>query len=271
MQGPVAQALALTCVGNAALRGRDVAGFWPDALVFRFSKSCDFREVEGERDELLATDPLAWFGILRAQGRRGLRLHHAPRSRGPQQTLPVSERMLAGFVGGGPAWLIEQVGAGQSVIWQGFDRLGDRNDPDRKIWLNTYLRRGETTPQDFAARPVGEASADLHAALTEIAALAKRMQFGNWSEVFAGAREILDGPVPDHPLIADFKRYAGLDDAQLKLVAATSASSVFGGMGSWNDIAPEAEFAADYERLSEQLFTMLNDAICAVANSTFAA
>ena len=71
MQGPIAQALALTCVGNAYLRGEDVAGFWPDASVFRFSKSCDFREVDGDRDELIAADPLAWFETLRS--RRGLR------------------------------------------------------------------------------------------------------------------------------------------------------------------------------------------------------
>src|SRR6185295_13587776 len=116
MQGPIAQALALTCVGNAFLCGEDVSGFWPAASVFRFSKSCDFRELAGDHDTLIAADPLAWFETLR--GARGLLLHTAPRPRGAQQTIPINERESAGFVGGGPAWIVEVVGAGQSTLWQ---------------------------------------------------------------------------------------------------------------------------------------------------------
>src|SRR5262245_28631831 len=103
-----------------------------------FSKSCDFRVVDEKSDRQIAADPLAWFETLRGAC-KGLRLHNMPRPRGPGQTIPVEERMMVGFVGGGPAWLIEAVGEGRSQIWQGYDRLGDRNDPDRKIWLNTYL------------------------------------------------------------------------------------------------------------------------------------
>lgn len=242
MQGPIAQALMLTCAGNAFLAGRDVSGFWPDALVFKFSKSCDFRVVEGDDDQLVAPDPFAWFDTLR--GARGLRLHHAPRPRGPDQALAVEERMLAGFVGGGPAWLIEVVGEGRSAIWQGFDRLGDRNDPERKIWRHTYLQVGETEPQEFAAQPLAEARADLDRALFEVEAIAGRMQWENWRQVFAAARGALSTPPPDHFFRADFERYAGFDDVQQGMVAAASGASVFGGMGSWNDVAPSADLQA---------------------------
>ncbi|WP_395646618.1 hypothetical protein [Terricaulis sp.] len=266
MQGPVAQALLLACAGNAFLSGRDLTGFWPDSVVFKFSRSCDFRVVDGDADRLLAPDPLAWFETLR--GVRGLHLHHAPRPRAPGQTLAVEERMMAGFVGGGPAWLIEVVGEGRSMLWQGFDRLGDRNDPERKIWLNTYLRVGETEPQEYAAQPLAEACADLDHALLEIGAVAARMQYGNWSDVFAAARASLSAP-GDHFFYRDFERYAGFGPVQQGLLAAATGGSVFGGMGSWNDVGPCPELEADYNRTSEQLYTTLNNAIAALANSTY--
>lgn len=269
MQGPIGQALALTCVGNAALGGRDVAGFWPDAAVFLFSKSCDFRHVDGKADALLAADPLAWFAMLRAQGCKGLRLHHAPQPRGPKQTIPVSDRMLVGFVGGGPAWLIEQVDVGRSTLWQGFDRIGYPQDPERKIWLNTYLRQAETIPQELSAASLSQISASLNPALIEIEALANNIDAGNFARCFADARAVLEGrtaaPAPD------FARYAPIGDAQARLLAAIETAWVFGGMGSWNDLGAPSEYAADYDRLSEVLFYALNDAICVVANASYAA
>jgi hypothetical protein len=270
MQGPIAQALALTCVGNGVLRGREVAGFWPNADVFRFSKSCDFRRVEGERDELVAADPLAWFAMLRASDCKGLRLHHAQRRRGQNQTIPVSDRDLVGFVGGGPAWLIEQVGGEQSAIWQGWDRLGDRDDPERKIWLNTYLRQSETRPRDLSAAPPGEIASSLTPLLAEMEKLANKIGAGVFAEIFRDARATAGGADPLGPP-PDFTNYAALDDEQARLLRTLEASWVFGGMGSWNDVGAPPEDAADYERLSDALFGALNDAICALANSTIAA
>ena len=268
MLGPIAQTLALTCVGNAALKCCDVGGFWPDATVFRFSKSCDFRCVEGKSVELLAADPLAWFAMLGEQKCKGLRLHHAPRPRGPKQTLPVSDRMLVGFVGGGPAWLIEQVGAGASTLWQGFDRVGDAHDGERKIWRHSYLRQGKTAPQDLSAAPLSTITSAMAPILAEIEALADKLDAANFAGCFADARALLDGAPSPSP---DFARYAPLSEAQTRLLAAIETAWVFGAMGSWNDISPPQEFAGDYDRLSDALFSVLNEAVCAVANASFAA
>ncbi len=269
MQGPIAQALALSCVGNAFLRGKDVSGFWPDASVFRFSKSCEFRRLDGDRDALIAADPMAWFETLHAY--KGLRLHTAPRQRGPQQTLAINERQSVGFVGGGPAWLIEAIGAERSVLWQGHDRLGDRNDPEHKIWLNTYLMSGEIAPQTHTQVNLQDASRALEDALREIESLATAAA-PDWSATFTNARAVLGAQTPEsgygagyHADIAD---YAGFDKDQRRMLGAVSAGWVFGAMGSWNDMVVSAAHTMDYERISEQLFGALIDAICALANAT---
>ena len=269
MQTNILRDLALVAVGNAALAGRDVAGFWPDAELFRYSKSCDFRVVGEGRDTLAASNPLAWFETLRGEC-TGLRLHHAPRPRGPKQTLPVEERMLVGFVGGGPAWLIEVVRAEQSQIWQGYDRLGDRNDPQQKIWLNTYLLQGETAPQSLSVTPLKVVTQSLTQVLTEIEALARKMDAENFAEAFNTARLTLDGK-DDAALApwADFARWADFGVEQRRVLQAALQGWVFGGMGSWNDIGAPKELAGEYDRLSEQLFRSLCDSVCALANSTY--
>ncbi len=266
MQGPIAQALALSSVANAFLRGKDVSGFWPDATVFRFSKSCDFRKLEGERDELIASDPMAWFETLRTS--RGLQLHAAPRPRAPRQTVPINERQSVGFVGGGPAWIIEVVGARRSALWQGYDRLGDKNEPQHKIWLNTYLWSGASQPQSQARTSLTGAAHALDEALNEIGALAADIAPA-WSETFASARAILNGDRPDIGYHADIAAYAGFTAQQRRILGAATLGWVFGGMGSWNDVGVADDRAGDYERVSEELFRTLIDAICALANSTF--
>ena len=193
MQGNIAQALALTCVGNAFLRGRDVSRFWPDADVFKYARACEFRDVGDKFDILIAADPTVWFETLAGRC-AGLRLHNAPRPRAPNQSIPISERQSVGFVGGGPAWLIEEVGDNSARLWQGFDRLGDRDDPERKIWLTAYLRTGETQPLDATRAALPLVASELDGALEDAQALAGRLKdsFGpDWERVFGQARASL--------------------------------------------------------------------------------
>lgn len=51
-----------------------------------------------------------------------------------------------------------------------------------------------------------------------------------------------------------------------QLLAASQLGWVFGGMGSWNDVAPQAD--EEYGRLSEKLFRLLNRTYVDVANTT---
>ncbi|GAM97167.1 hypothetical protein U91I_00792 [alpha proteobacterium U9-1i] len=270
MQGPIAQALALVAVGNASLNDRDVTGFWPNASVFRFSKICEFLAPSPTDDDAwlpVAQNPIEWFDRLKPWC-VGLRLHVAPRAPQPGQSL-LNERMSVGFVGGGPRWLIEAAGKDSAQIWQGFDRLLDRADPQQKIWANGYLLQGETEPQTLSADPLPLALAEFALVLEEIEQLARELHAENFAHCFVEAREALKSAPPPAGFYDDIAEYAGLDaDARRALVAASSAW-VFGGMGSWNDIgAPEA-LSARYERQSEALFQVLQRVIAAIANATY--
>lgn len=265
MQVAILEALTLTVVGNAAVRGKDVGGFWPQASIFRYTQACEFlaRDDQGETREI-ATDPNLWLAA-QAELCRGFRLHNLPSQREPGRLGHIEERMLVGFVGGGPRWVIEAVGGERSQLWEGAQRLVER-DPAGKIWAHAYFLIGETEPQSVPGATVAEAADDLRTILREAEVLARRLDAENFAACFADALSALDGKAgPDR----DLARYADLAPEALALLAAVSSAWVFGGMGSWNDIgAPEA-LQGDYERVSEGLFVALCRSISAAANSSF--
>ncbi|HEX2143770.1 MAG TPA: hypothetical protein VHG10_04585 [Glycomyces sp.] len=58
-----------------------------------------------------------------------------------------------------------------------------------------------------------------------------------------------------------------LSPAALRLLAACDRASVFGGMGSWNDLGfPDPAEAEEYKAVSEALYAAVNTAYLAVAN-----
>lgn len=260
------QCLTLVAAGNAALRGVNLGRFWPDALVFRWTEQVEFVVPRSPTEfAVVAADPPAWFDWLKGNY-EGLRLHTAP-MRQNAEVGAMPERMLAGMVGGGPRWLIEVVGESRSLLWEGYDRLGDRDAPDRRIWRTAYVLEGETERQDAVAdADIAAAAQDLDTALVEIEAVARAIDAANFADVFADARAALSkAPDEEHDLGAP------LSEPARRVVAAAMRASVFGGMGSWNDMGVADAHKRDYERTSEALFLALQRAVAAAANSTFSA
>jgi hypothetical protein len=178
----------------------------------------------------------------------------------------ISPRMLVAFVGGGPRWVIEAVGQTTAEMWEGFDKLGDRNAPDRKIWSTTYVLLGETRPDALETVAFDAAVSRLRDVLPRIEAFARKETYDPFADCFARALTALDGGPGSFDADDDFTRYAGMLPGQQRVRLAIGHAWVFGGMGSWNDIGGTGP---EYEQLSEELFTALNDAICGLANSTF--
>jgi hypothetical protein len=53
-----------------------------------------------------------------------------------------------------------------------------------------------------------------------------------------------------------------------QLLGAVQAAWVFGGMGSWNDLGFDGDDQQEYDKLSIELFLLLNQAICSAINTT---
>jgi hypothetical protein len=270
MQSSTENALELVAVGNAFLKGRDIVGFWPDAPTFRWMKTCEFRTPpksgkDNDDYPLLAADPIAWFAALKPWC-KGLRLHSTQRKRGPNQTIDTPDRMLAAFVGGGARWLIEAVGEQRSEIWEGFHRLGDRNDPQRRIWLVAYIRQGEVDPADSNPIAIETALPEFRRVLPEIEAYAREEKYDNFADLFAQALAALSPHAREpNDFLDALQRYSGMSNNQIGVLEALMAASVFGGMGSWNDLGGGER----YDALSERLYNSLNDVTAALANSTY--
>lgn len=267
MQTNILRSFALVTVGNAALAGRDVSAFWPSELL-QFYKQIEFLIARGNDEYIpVAPDPLAWFEKLKVLGGIGLRLHNMPMQQRPGIGAQ-SERMLVGMVGGGPRWLIEAVMPSRTEVWEGYDRLGDRDDPEQKIWLSAYIMLGETERQDDADKDVTAATAEVRAALTDIEALAHEIPDQPFTESFTGALRVLDGGEPNYPAL-EFLDLTNLDEAAKRLLTASAQAWVFGAMGSWNDLGVEERLQARYDQTSEALFLALQRAVIAAANSSY--
>ncbi|HVO03197.1 MAG TPA: hypothetical protein VMT54_13415 [Candidatus Cybelea sp.] len=269
MQHPIAQAAALTIFGNDILRGRARPDFWPGSTAFVYCKHVRFVTLHGDvaapSESAFAEDPVQWIAALQAGGVRGLRLHHFTVDR-PL----ISDRMSAGFAGGGGRGIIEALYRDVSDQWQGKWVLGDRKDPERKIWEITYGRIIADSPHlAWQETNLGALQRDLAETLVEIEAFARRRTLEPFADAF---REALGLLAVEAPLAKTFHHDLAPElphDAQQILAAAQSAW-VFGGMGSWNDLGFEGDDRQEYERVSDRLFSLLNAAISAAVNASYA-
>lgn len=264
MRGETYQALVLTVTGNAFLQGREIGPFWPDAAAFAFCDTVRFAGLEGE----IAADPDLWLEqLLRERAR--LRLGVVSRNEAG-----TADRMGAAFANGGPRWLIESAAPGRRPDWwePEWRVTGDPAGPvrDRRIWSVTYWRQAasEALP---ATRPLAELFAELGKTVDALAAFVERAApaeaMPGWAENFREARKIFDAddgqyrsgdPGPEGFLPAEAYR----------MLHACRAAWVFGGMGSWNDGAYWGSIEPEGDRLSEELFHLLQQGLVAVADST---
>lgn len=263
MKGEIAQLVALTCHGNAMLRGITVSQFFPGNSTCRFAEYVRFHDSAGGAER--AATPDQWFENLRLQEVKGLVLRQAP-----MEEDDSGDRLMAGFVGGGGVWAIEAVRAdGRSDFWTSEWDTGDQPARDDRIWRIDYFRHegGPTVPHGL--RSLQAVRSDFETALRDIRAFSVRYS-GNegFTRCFEGGLAALR--TGEHPGYHGdlFPRKSLAPEAQ-GLLEAASAAWVFGGMGSWNDQGfPEGE-QEDYDRVSAALYNVINEAIAVAASSSW--
>jgi hypothetical protein len=169
VNGEIAQMVALVCHGNAFLRGNDVPDFFPANSTCKFCECIKFVEFKkipfiDLREQELASNPNKWLAILRGREVLGLRLSQTPRN-DPN----ISDRMSAGFVGGGGVWSIEAVKKnGSSEFWRSRWEVWDQNAPDRRIWRVAYGKLAEAKTPVTPVKALNEFRKSLQHALQEI-------------------------------------------------------------------------------------------------------
>lgn len=273
MQASIAQIIALVTWGNAVLKGRvvDEVSFYPSNSTFTFCESvrfCDLGRV-GEKS-IYAADPTAWFKRLRQEGVSALRMVYRPSQNMEAMRHGLSDRISVAFVGGGGRWLMEAAKPTGYDDWQARWQVGECGREDQRIWRVTYGRIAVDAPPLQQQRvDAEEMKAQLTETLSKIARFAREHQLQGFEMAFVAAIARLNSPNPLEGFYhADLAPQNFLPEISLQLLAAAQAAWVFGGMGSWNDMAFEGQDEVEYNALSEELYQGLNAAIVVAANSS---
>lgn len=269
MLGTTAQLVALACHFNGRARGMPADAFFPSNSTCKF---CEYIRFVRRRSgwsgkstswQTCASSPDAWLSREPKPGRSALILHQ--RIDDPR----ISDRMSAGFVGGGGRWLLITTSGASSDAWEPASEVGNRDAADQRIWRVSYGLVAENSRIELPrTQPLDLLHASLRTSLEEILAFAERNQIEGFAGCFRKAITCLSAEDPFELVFHKDLAPAGLLDLPAKqMLAACQAAWVFGGMGSWNDMGFEGEEQVVYERVSEKLFTQLNACICAGTNS----
>jgi len=177
--------------------------------------------------------------------------------------------MSAGFVGGGGQWMLAvSYPAGVSDYWLARWEVWNQQAPEQRIWRVTYchVARGLTPPPEDQNE--SEAKTAFEAALTRIHAFSSKHNCDGFTGCFERAIQSLREESSTHGYHKDLYLPGSLTKSAESMLDAAQSAWVFGGMGSWNDMGFDGEEQHEYEAASDQLFTAVNNAICAATNGS---
>jgi hypothetical protein len=266
MSKDIARNVALVTYGNLFLQGKG-SDFDIDTLVTHNCYGLDFVDppIDGiaGSSKVLASDTNKWFGYIKDQGAKKLKMFF---KKSEQSGLP--DHISSAFVGGGSYWFIEvQFDSTSDLYLSGWIPSGDVGNDTRKTH---YLHfNHDMIHLDDISLSVSDAREKLNTVLQELSAFAAEFKhITPWVSNFENARSTLTDFEPN---VADEFLPVGIYSKEARqLIEAAFASWVFGGMGSWNDMAHMAMSSDNHGRhakLSEELYWAICTAVVAAVNS----
>lgn len=271
VNGELAQSICLAAHGTRWLR--DPTGPPPrleeTSSTFKFVAAVRF-ESEGGPGSGGRGSVGSWLESLRRSGVDRLWLAIPETRTVSAGGHPVDEHSLAGSANAG-RWSILATGTtttgpassprATGEFWHGAWKLGDRNAPDRRIWLVNYL----AVPATDAVATVpelGHVEEELTGALSEAHDLAVDQALDSWAAWFEKAL----APNPEMPFHPDMLP-GDWPHAARRCAARAAQAWVFGGMGSWNDLdLPDPETRQRHADVSRRLYGAILDALVAATN-----
>lgn len=261
MDTALAQIITFVAFGNAFLAGSDsdTPKLEPSHSTLKFVRSLSFVR-QGEAGAM-PMEPEQWFADLRVRRTRRLRLARMLRS------LDLPSHIAVSFANGGD-YVIEAEAPSAWEIWVPRWRASGAPAADVKPWDVEYFGYPIPGPAGTVPVSLGVAAANLGSCLKSAQEFAERVGAEPWQKVFRAASASLastDLTVSWHPDMVPPGAY-GLDAR--RLFAAASASWVFGGMGSWNDMGfSDASTQREYSELTANLYDAVMDALVTAAST----
>ena len=269
MVGPTAQLVALACHFNGRDRRFRPVSFLLSNSTCKFCEQVHFvrqhRAWFGRRTNWVtaAQSPDEWLEREARPGRKAVVLQQGINGSG------ISDRMSAGLIGGGGRWQLNITDERRMDVWEANWEVGNREAPDQRIWRVRYSMIAENlTLVPPTQRSPMEIIPALRQALSDVLAFCEQHRIDSFGGYFRKAIECLSA---DDPFALVYHKDLAPEEllslSAQQVLAACQAAWVFGGMGSWNDMAFEGQEQRRYEKLSDTLFTLLNEAIQSGANS----
>lgn len=272
MKAEVGQILALANYGNAALQRR--SSFTEIEATQLFGSLADVALQEKEGGEFLS--PSDWFVRQQAAGCKAFVVDWGDTSKSR-----LSARMSNGFVGGGVVWRLglvfdtQRTGLLHSLF--GGERIGffrpkwnfqGRSEEDNvlPVWQVRYLFDGRSgASMQSAQTDLSALASELKCSLEQVHDFARRESLDNWAGIFSNAIEMLRGENSAEQTNTYHPAEFFSPDA-LRIHKAAETASVFGGMGSWNDLGFEGKVQSEYDLVSNRLYLAVNNALRGVTN-----
>lgn len=267
MQGTIFQILVLVTHGNMALSGQVVTDFYPQHSAFQFDEFVKFVDIERVgvtwNEKPFAEDPNDWLRKLKSNHCSGLRVERIPTDKED-----LSDRTSVAFVSGGGRWIIEAVCPGGSDYWEAKWEVGDRNRPDQKIWRVTYGRIAQNQKAVVTNAPsVDSLSAQMGRTLQDAITFSTKHKLDWFGKSFESAYSVLK--TESEPELNGVALKGQLPLSASRLLAASQAAWVFGGMGSWNDLGFDGDDQRKYETISDDLFRLINSSLIVTTNLSY--
>ena len=258
MSQKLEQVVSLVTYGNVYLQNKSTE-FGIENLVTQYCHGFDFidRPIEGiaGSEKVLASNTYKWFKYLKDQEAKRIKLYYKPAS---QTELP--DHISSAFVGGESQWFVEVQFEDKSHLY--LSTQGSVSHKDHYVLLERDLDHLENL-----APSVSESRKQIGKVLVDLSKFAGRFDHTqNWASNFNNSLKTLKEFEPED---SDDFIPSGIysKEARQLIETAFRSSGVFGGMGSWNDLAFSGEDQEQYTALSEELYSTLCQAIVSGVNS----
>jgi hypothetical protein len=277
MNGSVAQIVALTSYANVILQGNTEVHYNYDNSTAKYCQKIHFVDwiqtkkfmgiikSKNHVEVNLADGFDSWIQFLKDNKVEHLCLHYFISGK-----MNIPDRQSSGFVGGGGRWLIEAKHGRHSDYWEARWSVTNQKASDKRIWTVTYGRVSsnyKVPTQKYYGLDI--VYADLKNAITACKEFAKKHNIDFFYKCFVTASDCLttDNFTSDSIYHKDIIPIDYYSSEAKRILFACQPAWVFGGMGSWNDLHFDGEEQNLYNRISDELYRTICNAICRSTNT----